>query len=136
MEINDLRFAEGVEFILEYFNPTSDAGMYPGPSEITMKRLILPKSLDQVNLEHMILQEIIVVEGNTFFHMKDGKLIETCSGDVVWPIDSTQTDKITNATENYPAPTPLATAVPTATATPPEASPSPRWCSLAPPASP
>lgn len=118
MEINDLRFAEGVEFILEYFNPTSEAGMYPGPSEITMKRLILPKSLDQVNLEHMILQEIIVVEGNTFFHMKDGKLIETCSGDVVWPIDSTQTDKITNATENYPAPTPLATAVPTATATP------------------
>ncbi|MEZ4627876.1 MAG: hypothetical protein R2912_07265 [Eubacteriales bacterium] len=55
MEINDLRFAEGVDFILEYFNVDSDEGMYP-PSEITMKRLLLPSSLTKANLDHMIFQ--------------------------------------------------------------------------------
>lgn len=118
MEINDLRFAEGVEFILEYFNPTSDAGMYPGPSEITMKRLILPKSFDQINLEHMILQEIIVAEDNPFFHMEDGKLIETCSGDVIWPIESNQPNENTSIAEDVSTPAPSATAAPTATASP------------------
>ncbi len=97
MEINDLRFAEGVDFILEYFNVHSD----------------VPKSLDQINLEHMILQEIIVAEDNPFFHMEDGKLIETCSGDVIWPIDSSQPNENANVSEDVSTPTPIATPTPT-----------------------
>ncbi len=84
MEINDLRFAEGVDFILEYFNADSDEGMYPGPSEITMKRLILPESLTKANLDHMIFQEIIVAEGNKYVQANNGRLIDPDSGDIIW----------------------------------------------------
>jgi len=84
MEINDLRFAEGVDFILEYFNADSDEGMYPGPSEITMKRLFLPESLTKANLDHMIFQEIIVADGNKYVKVDNGRLIDPDSGDIIW----------------------------------------------------
>ena len=85
MEINDLRFAEGVDYLLEYFNPTSGEGMYPGPSEITMKRLILPESLVRLEMDHIITQEVIVAEGNTCFRVEDGKLISINEDTVIWP---------------------------------------------------
>ena len=84
MEINDLRFAEGVDFILEYFNVDSDKGMYPGPSEIVMKRLLLPSSLTQANLDHMIFEEMIMAEGNRHVAVDNGRLIDPDSGDIVW----------------------------------------------------
>ena len=84
MEINDLRFAEGVDFILEYFNVDSDEGMYPGPSEITMKRLLLPSSLTKANLDHMIFQEMIMAEGNPYVAVDNGRLIDPDSGDIIW----------------------------------------------------
>ena len=84
MEINDLRFAEGVDFILEYFNVDSDEGMYPGPSEIVMKRLLLPSSLTKANLDHMIFQEMIMAEGNRYVAVDNGRLIDPDSGDIIW----------------------------------------------------
>ena len=120
MEINDLRFAEGVDYILEYFNPTSDEGMYPGPSEITMKRLILPESLVRLKMDHIITQEVIVAEGNTCFRMEDGKLISIDENTVIWPTnpdESCTPDANASMAEIVPAETPLptSTAVPTAT---------------------
>jgi len=88
MAINDLIFAEGVERISEYFNPTSDEGMYPGPADITMNRLILPESLISADLDHMIAESIIVAKGNLHFRMEDGKLMDIDSGKIIWPIDS------------------------------------------------
>jgi hypothetical protein len=84
LEINDLRFAEGVDFILEYFNVDSDEGMYPGPSEIVMKRLLLPSSLTKANLDHMIFQEMIMAEGNRYVAVDNGRLIDPDSGDIIW----------------------------------------------------
>ena len=84
MEINDLRFAESVDFILEYFNVDSDEGMYPGPSEIVMKRLLLPSSLTQADLDHMIFEEMIMAEGNRHVAVDNGRLIDPDSGDIVW----------------------------------------------------
>ena len=115
MEINDLRFAEGVDFILEYFNVDSDEGMYPGPSEITMKRLLLPSSLTKANLDHMIFQEMIMAEGNRYVAVDNGRLIDPDSGDIVWaPTEPaakqpTPTPKLSAAPTNVPAntPTPL-----------------------------
>jgi len=111
MEINDLRFAEGVRFILEYFNADSDESMYPGPSEITMKRLILPESLVKANLDHMILQEIVITEGNTDFRMEDGKLIDIDREEIIWPTDSVEANSsgnIADLSESIPAETQLA----------------------------
>ena len=115
MEINDLRFAEGVDYILEYFNKDSDEGMYPGPSEITMKRLLLPSSLNKANLDHMIFQEIIMAEGNPYVAVDNGRLIDPDSGDIVWaPTEPaaeqpTPPPKLSAAPTNVPAntPTPL-----------------------------
>lgn len=115
MEINDLRFAEGVDFILEYFNVDSDEGMYPGPSEITMKRLLLPSSLTKANLDHMIFQEMIMAEGNRYVAVDNGRLIDPDSGDIVWAPTGpaaeqpTPTPKLSAAPTNVPAntPTPL-----------------------------
>ncbi len=119
MEINDLRFAEGIRYNIEYFDPTAEEGMYPRPSEeITMKRLILPKSLRKLNIEHMIPQEIIVTEGNAEYRIDDGRLIAIDTGNVIWPTDSNQSNGITNTTEDVPVPTPIATAAPAATALP------------------
>jgi hypothetical protein len=84
MEINDLRFAEGVDFILEYFNVDSDESMYPGPSEINMKRLLLPASLRKANLDHMTFQEMIVADGNPFVAVDNGRLIDPDTGDIIW----------------------------------------------------
>jgi len=84
MEINDLRFAEGVDFILEYFNVDSEEGMYPGPSEIVMKRLLLPSSLTQADLDHMIFQEMIMADGNRHVAVDNGRLIDPDSGDIIW----------------------------------------------------
>ncbi|NLI53345.1 MAG: leucine-rich repeat domain-containing protein [Clostridiales bacterium] len=116
MEINDLRFVEGVRFILEYFNVYSDEGMYPGPSEITMKRLLLPKSLEKANLNHMITQEIVVAEGSDNFRMDDGKLVDIDRDEIVWPIDSAESgisDNLASTSEDasvsVASPTPAAT---------------------------
>ena len=79
MEINDLRFAEDVDFISEYFFPDS-----PGPTEITMKRLLLPEYLTKANLDHMIFQEIIVDDKNTYIKVDNGRLINPDSGYIVW----------------------------------------------------
>lgn len=84
MEINDLRFAEGVDYILEYFNKDSDEGMYPGPSEIKMKRLLLPSSLTKANLDHMIFQQVIMADGNPFVAVDNGRLIDPDTGDIIW----------------------------------------------------
>ena len=84
MEINDLRFAEGVDFILEYFNKDSDEGMYPGPSEIKMKRLLLPSSLTKANLDHMIFQQVVMANGNPHVAVDNGRLIDPKSGDIIW----------------------------------------------------
>lgn len=84
MEINDLRFAEGVDYILEYFNKDSDEGMYPGPSEIKMKRLLLPASLTKANLDHMIFQQVVMADGNPFVAVNNGRLIDSDTGDVIW----------------------------------------------------
>ena len=112
MEINDLRFAEGVDYILEYFNPDSDEGMYPGPSEITMKRLLLPSSLNKANLDHMIFQEIIMAEGNPYVAVDNGRLIDPDSGDIIWaPAEPTA---------EHAAPTPMLSAA-AAVASPNEA---------------
>lgn len=107
MAINDLIFEEGVERISEYFNPTSDEGMYPGPSDITMNRLLLPESLKYANLDHMITKDVIVANGNQHFKAVDGKLIEIDSGKVIWPIEaSVVSDSMSakNATENSTSP--------------------------------
>ena len=79
MEINDLRFAEDVDFISEYFFPDS-----PGPTEITMKRLLLPEYLTKADLDHMIFQEIIVDDKNTYIKVDNGRLINPDSGYIVW----------------------------------------------------
>lgn len=105
MEINDLRFAEGVDFILEYFNVDSEEGMYPGPSEITMKRLLLPSSLTQADLDHMIFQEMIMAEGNRYVAVDNGRLINPDSGDIVWAP--------TEPAAEQPTPTPMLSAAPT-----------------------
>ena len=104
MEINDLRFAEGVDFILAYFNADSDEGMYPGPSEITMRRLLLPESLTKANLDHMIVQEIVVDEANKYVKAENGRLIDPDSGDVIW--------EPKEAIVEQTSPTPLPTATP------------------------
>jgi hypothetical protein len=88
MAINDLIFAEGVERISAYFNPTADEDMYPGPADITMNRLILPESLISADLDHMITKSIIVANGNLRFRMEDGKLMDIDSGEILWPIES------------------------------------------------
>ena len=79
MEINDLRFAEDVDFISEYFFPDS-----PGPTEITMKRLLLPEYLTKADLDHMIFEEIIVDDKNTYIKVDNGRLINPDSGYIVW----------------------------------------------------
>jgi len=120
MEINDLRFAEGVDFILEYFNVDSDEGMYPGPSEITMKRLLLPSSLTKANLDHMIFEEMIMAEGNRYVAVDNGRLIDPDSGDIIWaPTEpaaeqSAPTPMLSTASSKVPAntPTPLQQASP------------------------
>ncbi len=84
MEINDLRFAEGVDYILEYFNKDSDEGMYPGPSDIKMKRLLLPASLTKANLDHMIFQQVVMADGNPFVAVDNGRLIDPDTGDIIW----------------------------------------------------
>ena len=107
MVINDLVFEEGVEHISEYFNPTSDEGMYPGPSDITMNRLLLPESLIRANLNHMISKDVIVANGNQHYRTEDGKLIEIDSGKVIWPIESSTASNSSNAksaTENFTSP--------------------------------
>jgi len=111
MEINDLRFAEGVRFILEYFNADSDEGMYPGPSEITMKRLILPESLTKANLDHMIFQEIIVAEGNKYVQANNGRLIDPDSGDIIWEPTEPAAEQATAMEEVQLTPTPDQTAL-------------------------
>ena len=88
MAINDLKFEEGVERISEYNNPTADESMYPGSSDITMERLLLPKSLVRINLDHLLTKAMIVASGNPNFRMEDGKLVDLHSGKVIWPIES------------------------------------------------
>ena len=88
MAINDLIFAEGVERISAYFNPTADEDMYPGPADITMNRLILPESLISADLDHMITKCMIVANGNLHFRMEDGKLMNIDSGEIIWPTES------------------------------------------------
>jgi len=114
MEINDLRFAEGVDFILEYFNVDSDEGMYPGPSEITMKRLLLPSSLTQADLDHMIFQEMIMAEGNRYVAVDSEKLIDPDSGDIVWA----PTEPATEQSSSTPVPSAAPNEDSTNTATP------------------
>ena len=107
MPINDLQFAEGVELISAYFNPTSDEGMYPGPADITMNRLILPGSLAFADLDHMIAKSIIVANGNLHYRMEDGKLIEINSNKIIWPIEShgvTDSGRTTSFPENSVSP--------------------------------
>ena len=104
MEINDLRFAEGVDYILEYFNKDSDEGMYPGPSEIKMKRLLLPASLTKANLDHMIFQQVVMADGNPFVAVDNGRLIDPDTGDIIWaPTEPTSEQAVS---------TPLISAVP------------------------
>lgn len=115
MEINDLRFAEGVDYILEYFNKDSDEGMYPGPSEIKMKRLLLPASLTKANLDHMIFQQVVMADGNPYVAVNNGRLIDPDTGDVIWaPTEPTSehavsTPLISAVTSQSPSnePTPL-----------------------------
>jgi hypothetical protein len=109
MEINDLRFAEGVDFILEYFTADSDEGMYPGPSEITMKRLLLPESLAKANLDHMIFQEIIVADGNKYVKVDNGRLIDPDSGDIIWAPTEPSTEQAAATEEVQLTPTPAST---------------------------
>ena len=117
MEINDLRFAEGVDFILEYFNADSDEGMYPGPSDITMKRLLLPEYLTKANLDHMIFEEIIVDDKNTYIKVDNGRLINPDSGYIVWEPEKPAAEQT--------ASTPLPTSTPSIEPTPAQ-QPSPK----------
>lgn len=114
MEINDLRFADGVDFILEYFNVDSDESMYPGPSEIVMKRLLLPSSLTKANLDHMIFQEMIMADGNPFVAVDNGRLIDPDTGDIVWA----PTEPAEEQTSSTPVPSAIPSEVPTNTPTP------------------
>ena len=112
MEINDLRFAEDVDFISEYFFPDS-----PGPTEITMKRLLLPESLTKANLNHMIFQEIIVDDKNTYIKVDNGRLINPDSGYIVWEPEKPAAEQ--------PVSTPLPTVTPSIEPTPAQ-QPSPK----------
>jgi len=104
MEINDLRFAEGVDYILEYFNKDSDEGMYPGPSEIKMKRLLLPSSLTKANLDHMIFQQVVMADGNPHVAVYNGRLIDPKSGDIIWAPTEPAADQTTSASMPTAAP--------------------------------
>ena len=97
MEINDLRFAKGVDYILEYFNKDSDEGMYPGPSEIKMKRLLLPSSLTKANLDHMIFQQVVIADGNPFVAVDNGRLIDPDTGDIIWAPTEPAADQTASA---------------------------------------
>ena len=111
MEINDLRFAEDVDFISEYFFPDS-----PGPTEITMKRLLLPEYLTKADLDHMIFEEIIVDDKNTYIKVDNGRLINPDSGYIVWEPEKPAAEQ--------PA-SPMPTMTPTSEPTPTE-QPSPK----------
>ena len=104
MEINDLRFAEGVDYILEYFNKDSDEGMYPGPSEIKMKRLLLPSSLTKANLDHMIFQQVVMADGNPHVAVDGGRLIDPKSGDIIWAPTEPAADQTASASMPTAAP--------------------------------
>ena len=112
MEINDLRFAEDVDFISEYFFPDS-----PGPTEITMKRLLLPEYLTKADLDHMIFEEIIVDDKNTYIKVDNGRLINPDSGYIVWEPEKPAAEQ--------PASPPLPTVTPSIEPTPAQ-QPSPK----------
>ena len=112
MEINDLRFAEDVDFISEYFFPDS-----PGPTEITMKRLLLPEYLTKADLDHMIFEEIIVDDKNTYIKVDNGRLINPDSGYIVWEPEKPAAEQT--------ASTPLPTSTPSIEPTPTQ-QPSPK----------
>ena len=112
MEINDLRFAEDVDFISEYFFPDS-----PGPTEITMKRLLLPEYLTKADLDHMIFQEIIVDDKNTYIKVDNGRLINPDSGYIVWEPEKPAAEQTVS--------TPLPTSTPSIEPTPAQ-QPSPK----------
>ena len=85
MEINNLRFIEGITDISEYDSPVSDSGINSELPEITIRSLILPASLMTANLRNMSIQEIVLAAGNQHFRTDENRLIEINTGNVVWP---------------------------------------------------
>lgn len=85
MEINNLRFMEGITDISAYDSPTSDSEIDSELPEITIRRLILPASLKTANLNHMSIQEIVLATDNQHFRTDENRLIEISTGNVVWP---------------------------------------------------
>ena len=85
MEINNLRFVEGITDISAYDNPDADSKIYLESPEITIRRLTLPASIITANLNHMSIQEIVLAAGSQYFRTDENRLIEINTGNVVWP---------------------------------------------------